>query len=126
MAKHNYSQYSNKKKPNEKPAEAVKPVVKPVETVEEAPKVVIDPEIKLVKEEVETVALPEMVEGMVVGCAKLNVREKPSITASVVYVLDNMAELAVDVAGSNNEWVKICTATGIEGYCMREFIDVRL
>ena len=135
---HNYSQYSNKNKQNynkpiEKPVEQpvvktpeIKPEVKPVVTPElvKEPAPVVRPE--LVKETVETVALSETVEGFVVNCAKLNVRESATIDSAVVCVLNVLSEIRVDVNKSTNKWVYVYTATGLEGYCMREYIDARL
>lgn len=150
MSKHNYNQYS--KKPNQNPQQkkpdvtaTAKPVVstKTIEmpeiksAVPEAPTVhnytvqaespkPAAPEVKMVEETVKTVSLPETVEGTVVNCAKLNVRVAPDITAEVVGVLDAMSEIEIDVAKSTNEWFHVCTAIGIEGYCMRKFIEAYL
>ena len=121
--KHNYSQYSNKNKKveNPKPVEPieseVKPMVAEVEEVAAAPEVV-EPEVQK--------STIEMVEGAVVDCAKLNVREEPNIDAHIVCVLGVTSEIEINLSQSNDEWYKICTATGIEGYCMRKFIDVCL
>lgn len=112
MSKHNYSQYSNKKRDNS-PAEVkmeTAPVTKPV----------------IMSEAVDTVALPKTVEGVVVNCAKLNVREEPNTEAEIVCVLDVTSEIEIDVEKSTTAWFKICTATGVEGYCMRKFVDARL
>ena len=135
MSKHNYTQYSNKKhdgktdsrnngekQANGKPIKpAEKPVAKP--TPDNPKPTQAKPEVKLVTETVETVTLPETVEGVVVDCAKLNVRAEPSTDAEIVCVLDVMSEIEIDVNKSSNTWFKICTATGIEGYCMRKFVD---
>lgn len=117
MSKRNYTQYSNNKK---KPAAPVVPAetLKPIsETV--AP-------VKMVEETVETVTLPETVEGVVVNCTKLNVRAEPAANGEIICVLDVMSEVKIDVAKSTEEWFKICTVTGVEGYCMRKFIDAYL
>lgn len=114
MAKHNYTQYSKKNNPDEVKMEVD-------ETVE-----VASVEVDLVEETVETVTLPKTVEGVVVNCAKLNVREEPSATADVVTILNSMSEIEINVDESTGEWFKVCTATGIEGYCMRKFIDAYL
>lgn len=113
MAKHNYTQYSNKKKDEIVTADAV---VEPVEM----------PPVDLVEEAVETVALPKTVDGIVVNCGKLNVRVEPSIDSDIVTVLNAMSEIEINVAESTGEWFKVCTATGIEGYCMRKFVDAYL
>lgn len=117
MSKHNYSQYSNKKN-RDYDAKAVSPKVKMESS----------PEVKpvLVTETVSTVALPKTVEGVVVNCAKLNVREEPNTEAEVVCVLDVTSEIEIDINASTNSWFKICTATGVEGYCMRKYVDAHL
>ena len=146
MANHNYSQYSNKKRNNGKSggangngANSAKPVnnsapKKPVSEIKmgvehvEAPTANnLEPvEFKLTQESVNTVSLPKTVEGVVVNCAKLNVRTEPSSDADVIYVLDVMSEIKIDVSKSNDEWFKVCTASGVDGYCMRKFVDAHL
>ena len=117
MPKHNYSQYSNAKKYDNKP--------KTEESVEPMP---VEPavEVKMVVEDVEAVILPKIVEGTVSNCAKLNVREKPSFDADIVCVLDVNSEMKVDVDTATDEWVYANTAVGIEGYCMRKFVNTKL
>lgn len=129
MAKRNYSQYSNKHK-NESPVEesVVEETVNIDETASE-PEIIVEntaPEIKVVEETVETVALPEIVVGVVVDCTKLNVRAKAKVTAEVVCVLDAASEVKIDVAKSTKDWFKVCTASGVEGYCMRKFVKASL
>lgn len=119
MSNHNYSKYYEK---NNNVAEDV------VE-VEETAEAVIEntaPEIELVEETVETVAVPETVVGTVVNCAKLNVRANPNTTAAVLCVLDAASEIEINVAKSNNEWVNVLTAAGVDGYCMRKFVNASL
>ena len=125
MAKHNYSQYSNKNKPAN---HADKPVVKekPISPAPEAKTIAVDPVVEPMIETVETVALTESVMGIVIGCAKLNIRSEPSAYADVLGVLDAASEIEIDVTNSTNEWVKICTASGLEGYCMRKYIEAQL
>ena len=117
MSKHNYSQYSNKKK-NDSADVKTSPVAIT------SPKVKM--EVELVEETVNTVALPNTVDGVVTNCAKLNVRAEPSTEADVVCVLDAMSEIKIDVTKSDAEWFKVCTVTGVEGYCMRKFVDAYL
>lgn len=124
MSKHNYSQYSNKKsKPDE-------PKLVPADLtpeVTEAPEVKMEvEEVTLVDESVDTVILPKTVKGIVSNCARLNVRAYPSIDAEIVCVLDVMSELEVNTDKSTYDWLSVCTATGIEGYCMKKFVDVHL
>lgn len=141
MSKHNYSQYSNKKnnnnnKVNSAPEAAVElqngevaiaevetPVVDTAETVE-TETVTAAPE-KEVSVEVETDS-GAVAKGVVANCAKLNVRVKPSVKADVVCVLDAKTEVTIDVDKSNDEWLKVRTAAGADGYCMRKFVDANL
>lgn len=57
--------------------------------------------------------------------AALNVRKGPDITAGVVFVIDDTVELIEDPSFENEEWCKIYTVAGIEGYCMKKFIDFK-
>lgn len=130
MSNHNYSQYSNNKKNNYKPAN--KPVAekKPIAEVEPEVTPVIDPVItpvvKPVVETVETVTVPETVKGVVVKCAKLNVREQPNTDAEILCVLDAQSEIEVVVAKVSKKWFYVRTAAGVEGYCMRQYVEASL
>lgn len=31
----------------------------------------------------------------------------------------------IDMGSSNDGWYAVCTATGIEGFCMKKFVAVR-
>lgn len=117
MSKHNYTQYSNKNKPNHH----AKPAVKPVEHLEP-----VEPAVKLVTETVETVTLPNTVTGKVVNCAKLNVRENATVDSGIVCILDAMAEIEIDVKKSTENWFYIYTAIGAEGYCMKQYVEARM
>ena len=131
MSKHNYSQYSNKKnnKPKSYDRIETEEFVTTVEAPEEPVKIkmehvpVVEP--VLVNETVETVTLPKSVSGTLSNCSKLNVRSKPAIDADVLVVLDVNSEIAIDPARSTNEWVKVTTAAGVEGYCMRKFVSAK-
>lgn len=62
--------------------------------------------------------------GTVVGCVKLNVRRKPNPISEVLCEIPNAATVLVDDAESTVEFYKICTSAGIEGYCMKKFIEI--
>lgn len=120
--KHNYTQYSNKNHAsnmNEKTEDT--PNLK-------TPEVKMDnvPAVKLVDEQVKTVVLPKTVEGMVVGCARLNVRAEANLFSDVICTLNAQSEIEINVEKSDNEWFYICTASGLEGYCMRKYVEAHL
>ena len=131
MSKHDYSKYSSKPKQgnnqNHNNQNRPKPVVeKPVIKSEPAAIPEAKPVVNLIEETVNTVILPETVEGTVKGCAKLNVRSLPSTNGEVVAVLGVDSEIEIDIEKSTVEWFRVITATGIEGYCMRQFIEAYL
>lgn len=108
---HNYTDYSKPK--------------------QEAP--VVEPEVKVeepVTEEVveETVVTPETpaepVYGVVSECAKLRVRKEPSTDADVICELPLATEVLVDESNSTEEFYKVVTGAGVEGYCMKKFIEL--
>lgn len=63
--------------------------------------------------------------GVVTDCLKLNIREKPTKDSRVVTVVTCLDELEIDMGDSNDDWYTVCTATGIEGFCMKKFVAVR-
>ena len=63
--------------------------------------------------------------GVVTDCLKLNIREKPSRDSKVVTVVTCLDELEIDMGDSNDDWYAVCTAAGIEGFCMKKFVAVR-
>lgn len=63
--------------------------------------------------------------GVATDCLKLNIREKPSKDSRVVTVVTCLDELEIDMGDSNDDWYAVCTATGIEGFCMKKFVAVR-
>ena len=91
-------------------------------------------------EEVETVIVDEIPEeiieetpdetknnktGIVIGCVKLNIREKPELGAPIVCAIDCLTEVEIDEDNSTREFYKVYTVAGMEGYCMRKYITVK-
>ena len=63
--------------------------------------------------------------GFVTNCKKLNVREEPKKDSAIVCEVDYQTELMIDENESTEEFYKVCTAAGIEGFCMRKFIAIQ-
>ena len=122
MSKHNYSQYSKKNNENNITSEAPVSYQGNVTVVEETVEPVTSPEVKMEPE----VSTPATTTGIVANCAKLNVRANANTTADVVCILDAASEVTIDVENSTEDWFKVRTATGINGYCMRKFINADL
>lgn len=68
---------------------------------------------------------PKDVFGVVTGCAKLNIREEPNRDAEIVTVVAKDTKLKVDMETFDGEWIAVCTASGIQGFCMVDYIDVK-
>lgn len=105
--KRDYTRYSKES------AEIKEPVAEVEEIVVEEPKI----------EEV-TVEESEPIIGIVTDCTKLNVREQPSKTADILGVISAATELVIIEEESTEDYYKICTSAGLEGYCMKKFITI--
>ena len=115
MSKKDYTKFSNNKVVNNKS--------------EEIQNGVQDAEVKI--EEMANETIEEVVEencknilGVVVDCDKLNIRKGPSINTDIVCMIDASTNLIVDYESSTDEFYKICTYAGIEGYCMKKFVKI--
>ena len=71
------------------------------------------------------VAKPEPITGVVDNCLRLNIREKPSIDAEILTSLAAGSEVRLLKNEIENGFYKICTASGLEGYCMCEYIVLK-
>lgn len=142
MSKHDYTKHSNKNKYEnksriERKFESADEMVEAVnnqkpKVVDPMPVVISEPEVvvPVVSEVVApTAPIVPKVEtpknlGKVVGCVKLNVREEPSAKASVVFEIPVDSTVFIDETCSTDEFYKICTEHGVEGYCMKKFIEI--
>ena len=117
MAKHNYTNYSKQSKKPEETLMSAEPVV-PMSMRVSVP----EPEETQV---VNDVVKPEHITGIVDNCIRLNVREKPSIDAEILTALEAGSEVRLLKDEIENGFYKICTASGLEGYCMCEYIVIK-
>lgn len=117
MAKHNYTNYSKQsRKPEETPV-PTKPVI-PMSMRVSVP----EPEETLV---VNDAVKSEPITGIVDNCFRLNVREKPSVDAEILIALEAGSEVLLLKDEMENGFYKVCTASGLEGYCMCEYIVLK-
>ena len=77
-----------------------------------------DEETPVVEEE------PKIVTGTVVGCAKLNIREQMNTYSTILCVIPAGAEVEIIADEEHDEWYHVITATGIEGFCMKKYIQL--
>ena len=91
-------------------------------------KVLESPETKPENEittEVEEPPKKENALGIVVNCPRLRVREHPSINAVVAAEIDEGSEVVINEDKSTEEFYSVITATGLEGYCMKDYIQLK-
>ena len=65
--------------------------------------------------------------GIVVNCEKLNLRRSPlkdSDGANIITELLSGVAVVIDEDESTPNFYKVTTETGLEGYCMRQFIEL--
>jgi uncharacterized protein YgiM (DUF1202 family) len=74
---------------------------------------------------VETKQVEKTVSAVVVNCAKLNVREEPTSNAKVIAVIDASSEVIICGQEGFGNYYKVCTASGIEGYCVKDFLELK-
>ncbi len=76
--------------------------------------------------EKEEVKEPEIVETSIKGVTniRLRVREEASIKSKELTILDKDAEVTIIDKNASEEFYKIVTAVGLEGYCMKKYIDI--
>ena len=63
--------------------------------------------------------------GVVSDCKQLNIRKEPSIDADKICVVSAGALLVIEPDKSTDEWYKIYTEAGIEGFCMKKFVTLK-
>lgn len=73
--------------------------------------------------EVEVVEAVQTFVGRVVDCPKLNVRRDPHADSPIVCVIKRDEEVEVDPSESTTHFYKIYLANGVEGFCMKQFIE---
>ena len=114
---HDYTKYANQNLSEE--------VVESVVTEEPVVEEPVVPEVEVVEEETVTPEPPaEPVYGVVTECVKLNVRKEPDVSADVLTTILLGTEVLVDEANSTEDFYKIVTGAGVEGFCVKKFINI--
>lgn len=131
MSKHDYTKHSNKnnyenKSRIERKFESADEMVEALNN--QKSKVVDSTNVVISEPEITSPIVPEVEApknlGKVVDCVRLNVREEPSAKASVVFEIPVGSTVFIDEACSADDFYKICTEHGVEGYCMKKFIEI--
>ena len=62
--------------------------------------------------------------GYVDNCNRLNVRKEPSINSKIVAVIGEGSDLEIIEVASTEEFYRIKTSDGVEGFCMKDYVTV--
>lgn len=63
--------------------------------------------------------------GVVSNCGRLRVRKAPSTSAEVLCEIVSLSAVVIDMSKSTEDFYKVCTEDGVEGYCMKKFITIK-
>lgn len=119
---HNYQNYQKKNETNVE--EKVEPAVvetEVVESVEEVKDVVVEETVVEEPKAEES----KTINGVVVDCPRLRVRAAANKKAEVLCEINVGSQVVIDEKNSTDEFYKVCTEAGVEGYCMKQFIAVK-
>ena len=126
-----YTRYSKEQGKSKEPVKSVETVTEEIqieEPVIEEPKIeepkIEEPVIEEPKIEEPKIEEPEPIIGIVTDCIKLNVRELPDMHAEVLGIINVATELVIIEDESTEDFYKICTSAGLEGYCMKKFVTI--
>lgn len=67
---------------------------------------------------------PEPVIGVVIDCAKLNIRKKPNTNGEVLCTVNVGSKLTIKNADAPGNWYKVTTENGVAGFCMKKYVSV--
>ena len=69
--------------------------------------------------------MSEELVGIVTDCQNLNIRNVSNLDADVICTVQALSELMIDVNESTDEFYKVYTAAGVEGYCVRKYVAIK-
>lgn len=121
---HNYQNYQNKKNNNHNSRVEENKVPEKKEVQEESIHSIMDDyEANALTEEAK-VEEPKTITGVVVDCPRLRVRAAANKNAEVLCEINVGSKVLISEKESTNEFYKVCTEAGVEGYCMKQFIGI--
>ena len=92
------------------------------ETIEEVTEEVTEPEV--IVPNIENNVENNEVIGKISGFEKLYVRKEASKDSEPVGIVTDKDDLSIDVAHSTDDFYKVITSNGLEGYCVKEFVKI--
>ena len=92
------------------------------ETTEEVTEEVTEPEV--IVPNIENNVENNEVIGKISGFEKLYVRKEASKDSEPVGIVTDKDDLSIDVTHSTDDFYKVITSNGLEGYCVKEFVKI--
>ena len=92
------------------------------ETKEEVTEEVTEPEV--IVPSIENNVENNEVIGKISGFEKLYVRKEASKDSEPVGIVTNKADISIDIAHSTDDFYKVITSNGLEGYCVKKFVKI--
>ena len=92
------------------------------ETTEEVTEEVTEPEV-IVPNIEDSVENNEVI-GKISGFEKLYVRKEANKDSEPVGIVTDKDDLSIDVIHSTDDFYKVITSNGLEGYCVKEFVKI--
>ena len=92
------------------------------ETTKEVTEEVTEPEV--IVPSIENNVENNEVIGKISGFEKLYVRKEASKDSEPVGIVTDKDDLSIDVSNSTDDFYKVITSNGLEGYCVKEFVKI--
>lgn len=102
--------------------EVEEPTNETEETTEEVTEEVTEPEV--IVPSIEDGVENNEVIGKISGFTKLYVRKEANKDSEPVGIVTDKDDLSIDVAHSTDDFYKVITSNGLEGYCVKEFVKI--
>ena len=92
------------------------------ETTEKVTDEVIEPEV--IVPSIENNVENNEVIGKISGFEKLYVRKEASKDSEPVGIVTDKDDISIDITHSTDDFYKVITSNGLEGYCVKEFVKI--
>ena len=92
------------------------------ETTEEVTEEVTEPEV--IVPSIENNVENNEVIGKISGFEKLYVRKEASKDSEPVGIVTDKDDISIDITHSTDDFYKVITSNGLEGYCVKEFVKI--
>lgn len=126
----NYSKYSQKKE--DVNLEEIFPETEAAVEADTNQEPIMDPIVEAEAEQVQEIveesqeieeAVPTV--GFVDGCECLRVRKESNVDSEELCIINKASEVVIDLDNSTDDFYKVKTSEGVEGYCMKKFIIIK-